>query len=342
MSVFITGRIFWSRYEGISYTDKKNKVTKVAPATAKLVMLAIGDSADDFGENSFQSFETIASKASIKRRSAIRVVRGLIENGYLSIKGISRYGTNNFSINMEKLGSPPQKRAQIGRPKNTETSDLESPISETSDSETKIGDSETKNSDLESPDPSFNHPITISAQAEKKSRTNPNTGRNTDAKVQGDLMDGLLWGKKLADEIDSAMADAINAYPSDCHTTLKTLIAHFNWQAFSIPQTGSTFAQWIKEIREINKQVGKFGQDAVKAACKASKDLTVSHPASITWAINGEVGKLAMKRKTQGSQTTQPIETPFTKSLASTDEPLSEDSLKAMEATKNKLKILNS
>lgn len=152
MSVVVTGKILWTQFEGIKIKEKNGKTTKVHPSTAKCVMVAIGDSADDFGENSYQSFETIAVKASIKRRSAIRVVRGLIQGGYLKVAGVSPYGTNNFSVNLEKLSNPPTKRSRIGRPKTSDSDDISS---ETSDSDAKTGDSSAKTSAPESPDPSL-------------------------------------------------------------------------------------------------------------------------------------------------------------------------------------------
>ena len=138
MSAIITGRVFWTEFKDLSYQDKNGKKVTVKETTAKVVMLAIGDSADDYGENSWQSFETIAKKASITRRSVIRVVRALIANGYLKVAGITQYGTNNFTVNKDILGDAPKKRSKLGRP--------------------KTSDSETKTSDWESPDPSFIHP----------------------------------------------------------------------------------------------------------------------------------------------------------------------------------------
>jgi hypothetical protein len=142
MSAIVTGRVLWTSFPDISYKEKNGKMVNIKEQTAKGVMVAIADSADDFGENSYQSFETIAIKASIERRSAIRAVRGLILHGYLKVAGISPFGTNNFSVILDKLAYPPAKRARIGRPK-------------IGDSEAKIGDSEAKIGDSTSPDPSL-------------------------------------------------------------------------------------------------------------------------------------------------------------------------------------------
>jgi DnaD/phage-associated family protein len=172
MSVVVTSRIYWTQFENIEYQEKNGKIIKIGKLAAKSVMSAIGDSADDFGENSWQGFETIAEKSSVERRSVIRITRGLIACGWLSVKEVSRYGTNNFSITMDKLGYPPRKRSVNGRPKG---GDVQSPVfqseaetsdsgAETSDSGAETGDSQAETGDPESPYPSFNHPLSSQPQ----------------------------------------------------------------------------------------------------------------------------------------------------------------------------------
>jgi len=139
------GRVFWTDIQSLEYKGKKGKIVKVASHTAKIVLLSIADSSDDFGENSWNSFETLAKKSSVTRRTVIRVVRALIENGYMRLAGTSIYGTNNYSVMVNKLGNLPKKRSKNGRPK-------------TSDSEAKTSDSEAKTSVPESPYPSSSVP----------------------------------------------------------------------------------------------------------------------------------------------------------------------------------------
>lgn len=155
MSVTATSRIFWTKIDNLPYVDKNGKQVTVSGATCKLVLLAIGDVADDFGENSYQSFDTLASKSSIERRSVMRAVRALITNGFLRVEGLSRYGTNNYSIPLDKLGSPPEKRAKNGRPK---TSD---PDAISGDFGAESGDCSAESDDLPSPDTSVKHPENI-------------------------------------------------------------------------------------------------------------------------------------------------------------------------------------
>lgn len=174
MSVTVSSRVFWTQFDNLEYKDKSGKVVKIGKPAAKLVMLAIADSADDFGENSWQSFDTISEKASIERRSVIRVIRGLMAANYLSINGTSKYGTNDYKINMSLLGKAPERRAQNGRPKTSDSDAI------TSDSIAETSDSDAKTSDPESPYPSYNHP---------DSSNNP--------RKKGDLIDGMLEAAQM-------------------------------------------------------------------------------------------------------------------------------------------------
>lgn len=157
MSVTIMGRVFYTPYQDINYVEKSGKTVSVAQASAKVTMLAIADSADDFGENSYCSFETLANKTGLERRSVIRVCRALIAHGYLSISGLSIYGTNNFKIAMDKLGELPTRRAKVGRPASEKTSD----------SAAQTGDSVAQTGDSTSPDPSLTHPYSLKQWDEK-------------------------------------------------------------------------------------------------------------------------------------------------------------------------------
>jgi hypothetical protein len=165
MSVTAMSRTFWTDFPPLAYTDKKGKQITIKDTTAKIVLLAIADNADDFGENSYQSFETLATKASVDRRSVMRVVRALVANGFLEVAGISAYGTNNYTVCLDKLGHPPKKRAKTGRPKSGDSEALLTRTGDggavTSDPEVKTGDSVTESDDHESPESSFNPPLSI-------------------------------------------------------------------------------------------------------------------------------------------------------------------------------------
>jgi hypothetical protein len=170
MSITIMAKVLHTRYKGrVSYVEKTGKLIKISGPSAKLTMLAISDSADDFGENSYNSFDTLSLKTDLERRSVIRVVRGLLAQGYISVSGLSTYGTNDFKVNLDKLGTLPTRRARTGRPK---SSDVESLLidekAKSSDSESKSSDSETESSDVESPYPSLSLIKPVSAKSPEK------------------------------------------------------------------------------------------------------------------------------------------------------------------------------
>ena len=173
MSINVFNKVLWTDMPPLPYTTKGGKTQRVSPPIAKIVLLAIADTADDFGENSFNSYETLSKKASIKRRSTMRATKALIENDYLLANGLSKYGTINFSVLFEKLGTPPKGRARTGRPSKKDaefleemdekSGDSEAILAESGDSEAESGDSEAESGDPESPYPYLtinNHNIT--------------------------------------------------------------------------------------------------------------------------------------------------------------------------------------
>src|SRR5262245_3602617 len=95
--------------------------------SARLVLLAIGDFADDHGQ-AFPSVETLAGKARVGETTVHRILRQLIQSGELSITiGGGRKRCNLYSINLDKLAG--QKGAkvegcQIGTVPNTTGNDV--------------------------------------------------------------------------------------------------------------------------------------------------------------------------------------------------------------------------
>jgi hypothetical protein len=220
MSVTAMGRTFWTEFPPLSYTDKNGKQITIKDTTAKIVLLAIADNADDFGENSWQSFDTLATKASVERRSVMRVVRALVANGFLKVAGVSVYGTNNYTICLDKLGNPPAKRAKTGRPKSGDSEALPLPAS---DSGAKTGDSEAKSGDGESPYPSLSSPKPSPVK-------------------RGDLLDGYLDLSQSPGIKKMARIDSILSYlAGKLHINTETK----RWK---------TFAKFVDERQQIHKE----------------------------------------------------------------------------------------
>lgn len=175
MSVTAMSRTFWTEFPQLAYINKKGKQIVIKNSTAKIVLLAIADNADDFGENSYQSFDTLATKSSIDRRSVMRVIRALVNHGFLEVAGVSAYGTNNYTVCLDKLGHPPKKRAKTGRPKSGDVESLaeksDDVVTESSDSEEKSGDSGAESGDRQSPESSFIPPSSIPDTEEEDIQT---------------------------------------------------------------------------------------------------------------------------------------------------------------------------
>ena len=141
MSISVMSKVFYTDFpelpsRSISIKDSERKrIVNVSPHVSKIVMLAISDSADDYGQNSWNSIDRLATKTNLNRRTIIRTIRVLEENGYVNINSLSEYGTNNIEINLSKLGDIPKKRSKVGRPANSEEIKTSGSESETSGSE---------------------------------------------------------------------------------------------------------------------------------------------------------------------------------------------------------------
>jgi hypothetical protein len=148
------------------------------------------------------------------------------------------------------------------------------------------------------------------AEERQRGMTNPNSGNRTDAVVQGDPMDGLLFGARLAADQGNQLASRIQEYPQDCQQTLTWFVEVFGWPVGSIPsrpirgKQGGSYAQWINELRDINQVISGFGKDAIQAVKAPCEKLSISHPAAVMWALPAEVGKLAQRQQRQKQSAT--------------------------------------
>jgi DnaD/phage-associated family protein len=240
MSVTVLSRVFWTEFQDLKYQQGQKSVT-VSKPVAKLVMLAIADNADDFGENSWQSFETLSTKASIERRSVIRVVKALMASQYISINGKSRYGTNDYKINLSLLGHAPTARDKVGRPK---TSD--SPATNLQ----KTSDSETKTSDQQSPESSFNRPLTTTTTttAEEKNEKA--------SRIYSHFQNNMtMLTPILADMLDAAMEKYEEQWIIDAiNESVKNSVRRWAY-------TESILERWATDGRDAKPQKETYGKN---------------------------------------------------------------------------------
>jgi hypothetical protein len=208
MSISIMSRVFYTDFpimpsRSIKIKDSdKSRVVNISPSVSKIIMLAISDSADDSGENSWNSLDRLATKTNLNKRTVIRAVSVLVEHEYLTVTDISAFGTNNIKINIDKLGETPHKRPKAGRPKIEEI--------KTSGSESETSGSESETSGSEPPDSSLsiqNHPLQNKMQevplfpAKKNGRTKEEMLKSTEMALNKSLMSPYIAYAQFPEEI---------------------------------------------------------------------------------------------------------------------------------------------
>jgi len=286
MSVTVMARVFWTDIPALAYEEKKKRIG-VDNKSAKLALLAIADNADDYGENSWQSFDTLAKKTGLKRRSVFRVIRALIKNDFCKLNGVSRYGTNDYAINLSKLGQIPLRRTKNGRPK---TSDSEA---ETGDSEAETGDSEAETGDSQSPEsslPIHKPPMPVLENSEPEQ-----TAEKANAPLfRGDFHDypEHLWG--IAETLRDVWKFNLPSKP----------------QKKSSRADKSQYGFYCQAMDAIKDACGEFGADVmvkVHADWKSKfrdgiAPYTVAQPSSLIHVCAGKAREL---REGGGSKTSQ-------------------------------------
>lgn len=95
MSVNLMSAIF--EVEFFDLKDEEGNVTKAS--TAKLVLLAMADHANDEGEGAYPSIGRLARKTALSEQTIRNTFEALRHNGIIYLEGKSKYGTNNHTIN---------------------------------------------------------------------------------------------------------------------------------------------------------------------------------------------------------------------------------------------------
>lgn len=95
MSVKLMSAIFETEFRDLP--DEEGNVTKAS--TAKLVLLALADHANDEGEGAYPGLGRMEIKTSLSRQTLINAYDALKYNGIIFLVGVSRRGTNNYTIN---------------------------------------------------------------------------------------------------------------------------------------------------------------------------------------------------------------------------------------------------
>lgn len=99
MSVNLMSAIFETEF--FDLTDQNGNVTKAS--TAKLVLLAMADHANDEGEGSYPSIERLCRKTALSAQTIRNTFDALRHNGIIELQGLSKHGTNNHTINTKSF-----------------------------------------------------------------------------------------------------------------------------------------------------------------------------------------------------------------------------------------------
>lgn len=79
----------------------------VPDSTAKFVLLALADHCNDEGEGAYPGVKRICKKTSMSSQTVCNALNALRHNGYTSLmEEKSKSGTNNYTINLDKLSHP--------------------------------------------------------------------------------------------------------------------------------------------------------------------------------------------------------------------------------------------
>ena len=99
MSIKLMSAIFETEFpEYLTNAEGEN----VKASTAKLVLLALADHANDSGESAYPSYDRLTKKTALSRRTVISVVKTLEFNGLLTISDFpSKRGTNDYTLNTD-------------------------------------------------------------------------------------------------------------------------------------------------------------------------------------------------------------------------------------------------
>lgn len=109
MSVNLMSAIFETEFFDLK--DEEGSVTKAS--TAKIVLLAMADHANDEGEGSYPSVERMCRKTALSEQTIRNTWKTLRYNGIIELHGASKWGTNNHTINTKSFPRAIGKEVQI-------------------------------------------------------------------------------------------------------------------------------------------------------------------------------------------------------------------------------------
>lgn len=159
MSVKLMSAIFETEMRDLEY-NKDGEPRKTKASTAKLVLLALADHANDYGESSYPGYDKLEIKTALSRQGLADTFEALKQNGLLlvDVRG-SKLGTNSYTINIRSF--PPMYK-EIG-----ELPEVVKPLDS--------GESSHLTDKSQAPrlEPSVNHQLTVSVSKKELNKFSP-------------------------------------------------------------------------------------------------------------------------------------------------------------------------
>ena len=254
MSVKLMTKVYEAHFHDIHFEKEQKKksgetITRkitIVASTLKSIALALADNANDEGEGAYPGLTTLEDKTELSRHTVILTLIALKHDQIIAYAGISKYGTNNYTINKEKViematwerQERKKKVVKPVHPSESSSPDLVNPLPETSEST--------------SPEPSFNRDLNqLGANAPVVPK-----------REKQDKMDTFLGFERLKQEraaqlgLSPEVLDAVESYPSDCQQGARLMFQKHNLIPPAKPhrsQKGGDYADWINGIRDIAK-----------------------------------------------------------------------------------------
>lgn len=223
----------------------------VPDSTAKFVLLALADHANDEGEAAYPSITILCKKTSMSRSTVCNALNALRTSGFTTFKGESKHRTSNYSINVSKLQT--SSVAGLVQPPNFQKSSHRTGSS----SATELAAVQPPNS---------NHPLTVLKPSLNHPRAN--FPKSPDWSI--------AHGEK-PEEIPHEIDIALMNIPEPMRAHARAFI-----EATGIIPHKSEYKKWIKEIVR-QKEMCISPRVIMEAAKKMQKDgLSITWPGSMT------------------------------------------------------------
>jgi len=112
MSVKVMSMVYAAHFHDITFIHKGKKKTtgeeyekaiRVLNSNLKSVCLALADHANDEGEGTYPSIETLESKTELSNKTVIHCLKAMKQEEIISYVGRSKWNTGNYTVNKAKI-----------------------------------------------------------------------------------------------------------------------------------------------------------------------------------------------------------------------------------------------